>query len=362
MKNETNSQNAKSSDTQADGNVDARVTRKMSEDEYSMEIEVSNDGGAQSDSAEEQNSSVSEGSVFDKIIERSKATKQTSEDEAAKVEHSEFEKSLFVGGQVDWVSYIDREKLFEAFNYEAVNTVDVRFSSYQKGLLHLLQHCYSYFYALKTDSERYSRDIKDIDNAISSMNLSSNKKNALEVKIIKLVWKGTNIDRRRISTYANLLKNAWCKGEVKAGVTDEKGSILPSQFSKQIEVHGGINQFSRQSAAFLRKQAELQKSGYTNSKDRNIDLVRDAIRSGVFRYNDYELTLKEVATLVPSTDFFNNCSDGEVIVTLCTWDRSSSELKLRYCFGQDNKDGVVDKAESQYFEELKKSAIEKKGY
>lgn len=280
----------------------------------------------------------------------------------SETEYSDFEKSLFVNGVVDWKSYISRDKLFQAFNYEAINAVDVRFSSYQDGLLHLLQHCYGYFYQLKTNSERYAVDIKEIDAAISSVNLSNNKGNPLEVKIIKLVWKGSGIDRRRISTYANLLKNAWCKGEYKEGITDDNGSILPSVFANQVKLYGGINSFSRLSAEQVRKNKQLEESGYKNSKDRKIDIAREALRTGVFKYNDYELPLKNVGSLSPNTQLFNDLRDGSTVVALCSWNRDTSELVVRCSFDENDQYGVTDKAEAQFFEIMRKQAIEAKGY
>ena len=49
------------------------------------------------------------------------------------------------------------------------------------------------------------------------------------------------------------------------------------------------------------------------------------------------------------------------VVTLCSWDRKQSKLVVRCAFDQNAKDGVVDKAELQFFE-LSEGSIDKKGY
>lgn len=338
------------------------ITKSVNAEECRIDIEqtASNDAESEIESSALQPKSTQE--ILDMIRSRPPSNDASSGNTSADVEPTDFEKSLFVHGVVDWENYKELDELFGLFNSEAINGIDVRYANYQDSLLHLLQHCYGYFYSLKHDSDRYQRDIKDINNAISSMNLSSNKGNALEVKIIKLAWKGTRIDKRRISTYANLLKNAWCKGKYEEGTTDSKGSILPSRFSKEVKLYGGIDNFSRESAEQLRKQEELEKAGYKSSKDRDIDIVRGAISAGTFKYNDYELTLNDVGSLSPSNNFFDSLRDGASVVTLCSWDRKQSKLIVRFGFDEDAKDGVVDKAEHQFFKILRKAAIDKKGY
>ena len=338
------------------------ITKTVTAEECRLDIEqtASNDAESGVESDTKQVRSTQE--ILDMIRDRPKSNDSSSDSSSKAAEPTDFEKSLFVDGVVDWESYKELDELFGLFGAEARDVVDIRYASYQDGLLHLLQHCYGYFYSLMHDSERYQRDIKEINNAISSENISSNKANALEVKIIKLVWKGARIDKRRISTYANLLKNAWCKGKYDEGTTDSKGSILPSQFTKQVKLYGGINNFSRESVEQLRKQEELEKAGYKCNKDRKIDIARDAISAGVFKYNDYELQLKDLGTLSPSSAFFDGLRDGATVVTLCSWDRKQSKLVVRCAFDQNAKDGVVDKAELQFFESLRKAAIDKKGY
>ena len=71
---------------------------------------------------------------------------------------TDFDKSLFKNGNVDFKNYIGVQQLFDKFRDEA-QIVDVRFADYQQSLLHLLKHCYGYMYALKTNSERHETDI-----------------------------------------------------------------------------------------------------------------------------------------------------------------------------------------------------------
>ena len=94
---------------------------------------------------------------------------------------TDFDKSLFKNGNVDFKNYIGVQQLFDKFSSEA-EIVDVRFADYQQSLLHLLKHCYGYMYALKTDSERHETDIKHINNVISGLNKTSNKNNPLSAK------------------------------------------------------------------------------------------------------------------------------------------------------------------------------------
>ena len=113
-----------------------------------------------------------------KAEERAKAKAQAEFDAL-----TDFDKSLFKNGNVDFENYIGVQQLFDKFRDEATNGVDVRFADYQKSLVHLLKHCYGYMYALKTDSERYNTDIKVINNAISGLNKTSNANNELSAKI-----------------------------------------------------------------------------------------------------------------------------------------------------------------------------------
>lgn len=294
--------------------------------------------------------------VLEKIKQRSaeaQAIETAKAEERAKAEAqaeldalTDFDKSLFKNGNVDFENYIEVTELFSKFNEEAMNGVDVRFSDYQKSLLHLLKHCYGYMYELKTNSERYTNDIQHINSAISGLNRSSNTNNSLSAKIIKLVWRHERVDRRRISTYAKVLDNAWCKGEVD-NTTDKKGSLLPKYFEKEVLSYGGINNFSRQSANSIQKQKELEAEGYSSLAEKKIAYLDDALTKGTFEWEGKSCAMPKAKFTIPTES--NNQRDGELTLFLVRNDRENNCLVPTYVFDDAE---FINKAKLSFFNAL----------
>ena len=262
---------------------------------------------------------------------------------------TDFDKSLFKNGNVDFKNYIGVQQLFDKFSSEA-EIVDVRFADYQQSLLHLLKHCYGYMYALKTDSERHETDIKHINNVISGLNKTSNKNNPLSAKIVKLAFRDS-VDRKRISTYAKLLDNAWCKGEVD-DYTDDNGAVLPKHFEKIVMSNGGINNFSRMSANAIEKQQQLKSEGYDSLSEKKIDALREGFRTKQFTWYDNGTHMPLTKTRVSFDDnsFNKALGDGAVVCYLMKWERDTSSFVPLNRFIQNEDDGVVKKAEMATFD------------
>jgi|GEM_PF-4544976 len=271
-------------------------------------------------------------------------------------EPTEFEKQLFVGNTVDFENYIEFSALFKALNTEAIGGVDVRYASYQKSLINLLQHCYGYLYTLKKNSERYEADIKEINSAIATSNLRSNKGNSLSSKIVKLAWKGAKIDRRVIHSYSKLLDNAWCKGTVDI-YTDKDGCVLPMFFSEAVMNYGGISSFSRMSQRKIEIQNQLEKEGYSNNNEKNIDVMRDAIKNGELFFNEKRVSINSTHSFPSNHAFSKKLRDGERLCLLVKWDLEKEEFKMVYYYSEDASDGVVDKAELELYKTLKDSCL-----
>jgi hypothetical protein len=288
-----------------------------------------------------------------------KATRLRNEQKERGIIPTDFEKTLFADNTVDFESYIECNALFKIFNEEALGSVDVRYANYQQSLLHLLQHCYGYFYALKSDSERYEKDIKYINSAIAASNLRSNKGNSLSSKIVKLAWKGSEVDRRKLSSYSKLLDNAWCKSRTNHH-TDKNGAVLPKHFSEDVMDHGGISSYSRMSAAYLKKQKDLEAEGYECLGDKQIDLMRDAIQREAFTYADQTIKLTCSPRLPSDNNFSQELRDGDRICALLKWDLDNSEFRVVETYNEGDKDGVVDKVELALYNKLKKRCLEMK--
>ena len=288
-----------------------------------------------------------------------KAVRLRNEQKERGIIPSDFEKALFEDNTVDFESYIECDALFKTLNEEALGSVDVRYANYQKSLLHLLQHCYGYFYALKSNSERYEKDIKLINSAIASSNLRSNKGNSLSAKIIKLAWKGSKVDRKKLSNYSKLLDNAWCKSRTNHH-TDKNGAVLPKHFSEDVMEQGGISSYSRMSAAHQKKQKALEAEGYDCLGDKQIDLMRDAIQREAFTYADKTIDLMYSARLPSDNDFSQELRDGERICALLKWDLDNNEFRVVDTYRETDKDGVVDKAELTLYNKLKARCEEMK--
>ena len=202
------------------------------------------------------------------------------ENTAANDELASFEVELFTSGEIDFENYVEPTTLFELLGAQVKSDVETGYINYQQSLLQVLQHCYGYFYLLKTDTDRYKSDIKKIDAAIRGFNRNSNKSNSLSSKIVKLAWQGTKIDRRRISEYAKLIDTAWKKGDYEEHVTDGKGRLLPSHFSNEVTLGGGINRFARISSS--KESAALSSAGYKSKEATKLEWARAAISSATF--------------------------------------------------------------------------------
>ena len=200
-------------------------------------------------------------------------------------EYSDFEKSLFNGGdKVDFRDYIDTHQLFAALNKEATENTELKYADYRQSLLTLLQHCYGYYYKLMNITDAKTRKLKilELTSAIVGENKTSNVNNSLHAKIIKLTWLGTDIDTKRISTYANLLSNAFTKGNLVNGVTDKNGSLLPEHFLEAVMENGGIHSFSRISAKSIEKKKELAAKGFSSAGELTLDSIEHAITMDEF--------------------------------------------------------------------------------
>lgn len=260
-----------------------------------------------------------------------------------------YESSLFKDGKVDFKNYVGVNELFTKLSDEAKLGVDVAYADYQTSLIHLLKHCYGYFYALKNDTERYHSDIKQIDQAIRSSNLNSNSNNPLEMKIIKLAWgHNKNVDRRRLSTYAKTLTHAWCKGEVDAH-TDEYGSVKPEHFFEEVMSYGGVQAFSRQSKTSLHKKAQLTKEGYDNIEQKKRAHLREALTTGTLKWGEQKrklptanMVLKKESTKVgqhpPKT------RDGTRVIFFCEWEEATEQYKIYNLWDASAKKSAVVKA------------------
>lgn len=287
-----------------------------------------------------------------KAEERAKAKAQAELDAL-----TDFDKSLFKNGNVDFENYIGVQQLFDKFRNEATNGVDVRFADYQKSLVHLLKHCYGYMYALKTDSERYNTDIKVINNAISGLNKTSNANNPLSAKIIKMIWQ-KQIDRKRTSTYAKVLENAWCRGVVDS-TTDSKGRLLPKHFERVV-LDSGIVDFSRETANSIANAQQLEKEGYTSLADKKLCHVEDAISSGEFEWNGNKVAMPKpkFTFSVKGNASFNSTRDGAVLSFLCKYDEKNENLVPIYAYG-DEQSELMSKTKLTLFNSLNKRAVEK---
>lgn len=267
--------------------------------------------------------------------------------------HSQFEKKLFETGEVDYRTYIEVKRLFEAFNEEAKSGVDIRYHDYQECLLTLLLHCYGYFYTLMTDTERYRKDIEVINSRIRPFNKNSNKDNSLSSKIIKLVWNG-QLDRKRISTYSKVLDNAWVKGKP-SHYTDRDGRVLPEFFVADIRSHGGINDYSRLSKGELDNKARLEKEGYTCAREKKLDKAGQILRSEKLIYNDKAFKISPPFKAQAVSPDFSNFHDGEIFTCLAKWDEQNSQVGI-FAFYEE-KDSITEKAKLTFYEALKKEAI-----
>ena len=258
-----------------------------------------------------------------------------------------WESSLFSNRDksVDFESYVSPAKLFDALK-EGVDSSEVFFASHQKGLLHILQHCYGYFYMLKHDKHRHTRDLKWIDSEIQKMNQSSNVKNPLQSKIIKLAWRHADIDRKRISSYANLLNNAYTKGDEIKGKTDGNGCVLPKYFSEVITTNGGISVFSRISKAAIKESKDLRQRGFKNQRERDIHAITEAIDKGEFSM----FGEKEAIAEIDFREKLKKLGDGEFGVVLVRKNKDSVEPLYTNADG-----GLTDSLLLKMYRELEKN-------
>jgi len=234
-------------------------------------------------------------------------------------DRTDFEKSLFRNekGIVDFENYVFAPVLFPLLAEEVLSGVEKNYSDYKESLLHVLQHCYGYYYMLMTttDKDRRKAEVKYINEAIEDMNKTSNVNNALYGKIIKLAWRDSDIGSKRISTYGSLLNNAFTKGELIDGRTDDDGRILPEYFSEAVVNSGGISSFSRISKETVLKSEKLKSEGFQTEGEKALKLAKEAVELGEF-VADFEdsktITIKPID--VPSE--LSELDDGGFAIVL----------------------------------------------
>ena len=201
-------------------------------------------------------------------------------------DRSEFEKSLFQNekGIVDFQNYVYAPVLFPLLTKEVLQGAEKKYSAYKDSLLHVLQHCYGYYYMLMTTTDKNRRkvEVKYINECIEDMNKTSNINNALYGKIIKLAWRDSGISSKRISTYGSLLNNAFTKGDLIDGKTDDEGRILPEHFSEAVAKTGGISAFSRVNKESALRSEKLKSEGFQTEGEKALELAKKAIISGEF--------------------------------------------------------------------------------
>jgi len=271
----------------------------------------------------------------------------------------EWEKSLFRNStkEVDFLSYATADKFFN--NIEAgVNGVEVSFANYQQSLLQVLQHCYGYFYMLQSDKDIRAEALTWIDAEIKSKNITSNSNNTLYAKIVKLAWSNTEIDRKRISTYANLLNNAYTKGKAIEGKTDDNGCVLPKYFAEVVTENGGINSFSRMSKNSIESNANLKEQGFESSRAKNLYTIVKAIDAGEYNVFDKKRTIAPI----DFAEQLKTIGDGEFAVVLVRKDKncvvplyalndaSLSEsllLKMNYELDKNLRDSIMTKKQAK---------------
>ena len=293
--------------------------------------------------------SQSNESLPDKVISIESILAKAANEPDCKEAENGWESSLFSNRDksVDFESYINAEKLFDALK-EGVDRSEVFFANHQEGLLHILQHCYGYFYMLKNDKDRRAKDLKWIDSQIEKMNQSSNLKNSLHTKIIKLAWRHTDIDRKRISNYANLLNNAYTKGSEIEGKTDDDGCIRPKYFCEVVLDYGGISAFSRMSKSAIRESQDLNRQGFKNTRERDIRDITEAIDKGEFSM----FGEKEPIAEIDFREKLKKLGDGEFGIVLVRKDKAKGAIEPLYT----NSDaGITESVLLKMYRELEKN-------
>ena len=129
MKKESSNQNEDlSNDQTLDQAIQASsepvITKTVTAEECRVDIEqtASNDAESEVESDTKQVRSTQE--ILDMIRDRPKSNDSSSDSSSKAAEPTDFEKSLFVDGVVDWENYKELDELFGLFNAEAVDGVE----------------------------------------------------------------------------------------------------------------------------------------------------------------------------------------------------------------------------------------------
>jgi hypothetical protein len=248
---------------------------------------------------------------------------------------TEWERGLYSNGKVFSHNFVNSETLFSKWQ-EGVEVSEVMFANYQTSLLYVLQHIYSYYYNVETMTLRDAKhdEVKRIDEAVAPLNERDNSNIPLANKLVKLAWakhieKGT-IDRKRISTYAKAMENAFVKGEHIESCTDDKGRVKPKHFMDVVKNNGGISSFSRLSKQQIELNKEIADSDYDSVEERTVAEFKQSISNGVFNelgqdINFLNQQLNEYEGLVQNLDFVD---DEEFALVLVRNDKGDTKAEL----------------------------------
>ena len=156
-------------------------------------------------------------------------------------------------------------------------------------LISILSSAYEIYHMVETDEDEKEESIVEIDRLLSEAKASKPKKT--HTKIVQLIFGESDMDRRRVSAYAAVLRNSI------------EADISPTDFSEWVKSAGGIDKASR-----------------INSEPRqelDVELALD------------QLTLLDPICVIDGKDISKHIkkTDCEFKLVVCIWDASSDELK-----------------------------------
>ena len=238
---------------------------------------------------------------------------------------TEWERGLYENNKVFSNNFVSSKTLFSKWQ-EGVEQSEVMFANYQTSLLYVLQHIYSYYYNVETMTIREMKqdEVKRIDEAVAPLNERDNSNLPLANKLVKLAWakhiENKTIDRKRISTYAKAMENAFVKGEHIQSFTDNEGRVLPKHFMEVVKNNGGISSFSRLSKKQIELNKEIADSDYDSVEERTVAEFKQSISNGVFNELGQDIhflnqQLHEYEGLVQNLDFVDDEEFALVLVS-----------------------------------------------
>ena len=199
-------------------------------------------------------------------------------------------------------------------------TADAVMSDHHDKLYTLLSQCYGIYYQISLAGDNQEKLENEIDKLYNlEITVDREESKTLHTKIVRLVFENNQPDRKQVSRYASVLRNAFESDTARDLYTDSMARIAPEHFRDWISVKG------------IYKAAQATKKSKVSEYD-----VETALMDLMFMQSLAQVKSSAVGSQIQK-------GHDQYKLAICRWDDASKSLELYKIIVDEDKVKTVFK-------------------